>query len=83
MKHEIITIIDFSDDYIAATNNKGEKYVICGYQKDKICLEIGQKIGVSYTEKVQNKDGIYEISAVKITKERTISVLPREKIVED
>ena len=79
MKHEIITIVDFSDDYIVATNNKEEKYVVYGYQKDKICLEIGQKIGVSYTEKVQNKDGIYEISALKITKEGTISVLPREK----
>ncbi|MBR2038591.1 MAG: hypothetical protein IKA09_12840 [Lachnospiraceae bacterium] len=79
MKHEIITITDFSDDYIVATNNKEEKYVIFGYQKEKMSFNIGQKIGVSYTEKVQNENGMYEISAVKITKERTIIVLPREK----
>lgn len=79
MKHEILTIKSIEDSILIAVNERNERYIISDYTQFGIDFETGQKIGISYQQKVKNEDGEYELSEVKVTKEETITIVPLEK----
>lgn len=79
MKHEILTIKAIEDSTLIAVNEKNERYIIIDYIQSETDFETGQKIGVSYKTKNENKDGDFELTEVKVTKEGPVTLAPIEK----
>ena len=79
MVHEIVTISKKNEKYLIAMNDKGDEYVIDEYDKYGIRFDVGQNIGISYTERVLNEDGTYALSVVNITEEGDLKIVPKEK----